>query len=89
MFRCKDLMTSFWGIFFSVTSLISQINVYYSSFLLPKYFLEFGLEAACSGLFCNVASRNQVILRRFLYVLEALIILRMLKEEEKFCFTVM
>lgn len=74
-------MTSVGGIFFSVTSLITQINVYYYSFILPKYFHEFGLVAACSGLFSNFVSRNKVIFKRFLYVLEALIILLLLKEE--------
>lgn len=82
-------MTTFRGIFFTVTSLITQINVYYYSSPLPKYFHEFGFEAACSGLLGNVAWRNQVILRRVLCVLEPLIILLMLKEEAKFCFIVM
>lgn len=57
----QPLMTSFGCIFFSVISIITQINVYYYSPILPKYFPAFGLGAACSGLLCKFVARNKVL----------------------------
>lgn len=56
-------MTSFRCIFVSVISLTTQINVYYYSPILPKYFPAFRLEAACSGLLYKFVARNKVIFR--------------------------
>lgn len=51
-----------------------------------KYFYEFGLVVVCFGLFFNFVLRNKVIFKRFLYVLEVLIILFLLKEEIRLSF---